>query len=179
MLLGVIGAMMGMDPVEQGEKPMAKIVNQYEVTEKRYIQWILEAKKEGIRLAFTIFWSLMFVGNLVVSAVFGWDSFLIILAVFSGCMILPRDYFIGIRMYRRARLATGENVWKRTVSINEDEIVVNDGNTSTTFKTSTVVKVHQDPVKIRVFLNHKGSLRLYKDSFVEGTAEDCLRVLKA
>ncbi|MCQ2458039.1 MAG: hypothetical protein MJ142_04805 [Clostridia bacterium] len=158
---------------------MKEIINQYEVTEKMYIQWILEAKKEGKRLVFTIIWIIMFVACLVASAVSNWGYFFILMAIYSGYMILPRDYIVGKRMFRKMHFATGGSTWKRTVTVTEDEIVVNDGQTVTTVRTSDIVKVRQDPEKIRVKMNGNRSVRLYKDSFIEGTAEECLHVLKA
>lgn len=155
---------------------MEPYINEYQVTEKLYIQWILEAKKEGTRLAFAIFWCLMTI-FCIGYAIWAESSFFGLLAFYCAFRALPRDLVFAKKMYRRLCTSQGSNSWKRTITVSCNEIVVQDDHTVTTFQTDDVVKVDQDAAKLRVFLRGGNSLRLYKDAFTAGTWQECLERL--
>lgn len=157
---------------------MNQIVNRYEVTERVYKQWIMEAKTEGIKLALMLYWCIVAVACLVLSAVYGWPGLFIIVALYAGYRGLLRDFVVEKKMYSTICSGLEGNVWIRTVTVTGETVTVDDGKTLTTYKVTEVVKVREDRFKIRVFLNNKSSLRLYKDSFVEGTADECVNLLK-
>ena len=147
------------------------------MTRELYRRWIPEAKKEGKRLAFTVFRAVMAVGTLLYFLLCGHDPLFLFLALYCAFMILPRDLIAGGRMYKRLLSLQGTRHWVRTVTVTREEIVVCDGSSQTTPRTADIKKVTRDERVIRVFMNNGTSLRLYTDSFTEGTPEDCLRLL--
>lgn len=156
---------------------MPTCVNEYEVTRKLYLQWVLEAKKSGKHLAFVIFWCLLTIVCLVLSWIFGWDPYELLLTFFCAFMVLPRDIILALLNFKKVRSRQGGSAWTRCITVTADEITVNDGINIATFKTAGVTKVTQDDMKLRVFIKNGGSLRLYKNAFTQGTWQDCLSLL--
>lgn len=148
---------------------MERTVNEYTVSWELYLKWVFEAKKEGKRLAFTVLY--------VVLAIAGIVKQFWILALFCVYMAAVRDYVWAKQNYKKVLAMHGGKEWKRSITVTAEEITVNDCNSEIKIETSRVAKVTQSDEKIRIFLKDYGSLRLYKDSFTEGSREDCLKIL--
>lgn len=152
------------------------LVNEYEVTEKTYISWVYESKKEGIKLFFGVFWSLMFLGCIILFILCNQQYLFLIFALYCVYMALFRDYVAAKAFYKKALSKYG-NRWHRIITISENDIVINDGKVVVNYKTSDIMKIVQNENQIRLFMNDNNSIRLYKNSFVEGKWEDYKNIL--
>lgn len=158
---------------------MNQVVNQYNINEKRYMEWICEEKKEGHRLDFAIIWSVMAIISVVLFFLYDKQFLFLIYAAFCIYFACLRDFVIGKGMFKRLCAMKNGNVWTRTITVTKDNIVVDDGNTVMTYSTLDVVKIDENEARIRVYLKSKGTIRFYKNSFIEGTAEECVCLLRA
>ena len=67
--------------------------------------------------------------------------------------------------------------WMRTIEFLDDEIVVTDHTSISKFKYSNVKKIKEKKNVIMIFMNHNLALRLYQDAFVEGSWEECKKII--
>lgn len=154
------------------------LVNEYEVTEKRYIQWVYESKVEGKKLFFLIFWIVLTFVCLGAFAVYRQEYLLLVFAVYCLYRAVFRDLIGAKAFYKKASASHEDDKWIRTINITEDEIIVHDGKVEIKYKNSDIVKAVWNDERIRLFMLDNSSIRLYKDAFIEGELEDYLKILK-
>lgn len=153
------------------------LVNEYEITEKRYIKWSYENKKEGRRLFFTIFWGVLTVVCFCVSVVFR-DYLSFLFGLYCLYRFGFRDFVVSKAFFRKIISSCADNKWIRTIQISKEDIVIKDGNKTVTYSVSDVIKSTQNDERIRLFMKDNASVRLYKDSFISGDTEEYLDILK-
>lgn len=153
------------------------LVNEYEITEKRYIKWSYENKKEGRRLFFTIFWGVLIVVCFCVSVVFR-DYLSFLFGLYCLYRFGFRDFVVSKAFFRKIISSCADNKWIRTIQISKEDIVIKDGNKTVTYSVSDVIKSTQNDERIRLFMKDNTSVRLYKDSFISGDTEEYLDILK-
>ena len=59
----------------------------------------------------------------------------------------------------------------------DDEIVLTDHTSVSKFKYSNIQKIKEKNNVVMVFMNNNMALRLYKDAFVEGSWEECKKLI--
>lgn len=153
------------------------LINEYEITEKTYIRWVYESKKEGMKFFFTVFWSLMFLGCMILFILNNQNYLFLIFALYCIYRALFRDYAAAKALYKKAISAFDDNKWRRIITISEEGIVINDGKIAVNYKTSDIIKIVENENQIRLFMNDNTSIRLYKNSFVKGNWEDYKNIL--
>lgn len=154
------------------------LVNEYEVTEKRYIQWVYESRREGKKGFFLFFWALLMIGCIILFCVYIKDYLFLVFAGYCLYRAILRDYFAARNHYKKALALYADKIWKRIVSISENGIVIDDGRAEVKYELSDIVKSVQNEERIRLFMNDNNSIRLYKDSFTEGDLKDYFDILK-
>ena len=152
------------------------LVNEYDVTKKMFLQWARQSRQRPARIVMTTLWALLFFLTFSLFIISTANIFLI-LALFCVYRAFFQEYVIALRLYKKNLSTYGENAWHRKISISGEDIVINSGNITVTYKTSDIVKIVQRENLIRLFMNDKSSIRLYKDSFVEGNWEDYENIL--
>lgn len=149
------------------------LVNEYEITEKRYIQWVYESKREGRKLFFMIFWGVLTL-ICILSAVIFHDYLFLLFGVYCLYRAVLRDIVVSKAFFRKKISSCNGNKWIRTIQITKDDIVIKDGNTVVEYKNSDIVKSTQNDERIRLFMKDNTSVRLYMDSFISGNIEEYL-----
>lgn len=148
------------------------LINEYEVTEKMYLSWVFQSKKEGKKLVFLIFWSIMALIAFVLYILSSNSPLFSFMAFYCIFMAVGADFVRGRTFYKQALSMRGTSKWKRSITISSDNIVINDGKIVVNYKTSDITKVVEKGDLIRLFMNDKTSVRMYKSKFVEGNWED-------
>lgn len=152
------------------------LVNEYEITEKRYIQWVYENKKEGRKLFFMILWGVLTVVCIIVLAIYH-DYLFLPFALYCLYRAVFRDFVVSKAFFRRKISSCDDKKWIRTIQITKDDIEIKDGNTVVKYKNSDIIKSTQNDERIRLFMKDNKSVRLYKDSFVSGDIKEYLETL--
>lgn len=143
------------------------IVNEYEITERRYIKWVFESKLAGRKLGFLILWCVLLLVCVLAFALSKNDYLYLVFALYCLYRAALRDLLTAKAFYKRKISSAGDK-WIRTIKINEDELEILDANSEVRYKLSDIVKATSNEERIRLFMNDKTSVRLYKASFVEG-----------
>lgn len=154
------------------------LINKYDVTEKMYIEWTYESKKEGKRLFFCVFWSVLFLSCLILFGMYSQEYLLLVFGIYCIYRSFVRDYVVAKAFYKKTLLIHKDNKWSRVIRIEDDCIVIDDGNALVEYNTSNIIRTVQNDKRIRVFMNDGNSIRMYKNAFVEGNIEDYKDVLK-
>ena len=101
-------------------------------------------------------------------------SLIVILAVFK--LFIAR-FVVWAKRYKLYSTIYGVTEWLRTTEFLDDEIVLTDHTSVTKLKYSNIEKIKEKDNAVMIFLNHNMALRLYKDAFVEGSWEDCKKII--
>ena len=101
---------------------------------------------------------------------------LIVLATYK--LFIGRFVYISKR-YKMFAKTYGVDEWLRTIEFLEDEIVLTDHTTINKLQYCNIKKVIEKGNVILILLNDNMALRLYKDAFVEGSWEECKKLLNS
>ena len=98
------------------------------------------------------------------------------LLLLSLIYVTPRSvYTTQYRIYSKDYCV---KKWQRIVEFTDDEIIVNDDDNSVLkFEYSTIKRVKEKRKMVIVFLKSGFEIRLYKKAFVEGSWEECKRLI--
>lgn len=158
--------------------------NEYKITKELMMSWAREYFFRGpIDIILFVLWIIVGafgVGSLVVLAIIGghWlecyiSILFILLSVFklfiSRFIVMSNRYKMHARTY-------GVSEWIRTIEFTEDEIIFTDHTTIIRFPYD-IKKVVEKNNSVVVFFNNNSTIRFYKDSFVEGTWEECKKFI--
>lgn len=163
------------------------IKNEFTVTKDMYLDWGEESRRKGVGGKFRIFWIVMAAMMFVVSVVvlFGereyWYYGFYFLALGVVCIIrITVRYKVMLSMqYKKfAKLFGGEN-WTRTVEFTDDEIITINGNITLKNKYDEIIKMRTAGNKIWLDTDKGSVVRMYKDSFANGSFEELEKLLKA
>lgn len=142
--------------------------NEFKVTRKRYMQWVLESMFRGARCVFMVFWS-VFGGCLLgigFTGVMGFESLYIILGMFCIYQAFFRSMLMGFKQYLALARNYGQENWTRVIDFEEDGLVVTEGNVTVQLKYEDILSVKENEERILLQFKNKTFVRLYKDSFV-------------
>ena len=101
-------------------------------------------------------------------------TLMLIIAVFK---LFIQRFIIWSKRYKLYASTYGVAEWMRTIEFLDDEIVVTDHTSISKFKYSNVKKIKEKKNVIMIFMNHNLALRLYQDAFVEGSWEECKKII--
>lgn len=156
------------------------LINEYDVTEKKYINWVFENKLSGKKKYFTVFWLLMIPCFAILCFLDSQRYLYVYLIAIVYCLYrgVIRDYIAGKAVYKKRLATNGTDSWHRIIRISSEELVIDDGKVVVNYKNSDIVKTVANEKRIRIFMNDGSSIRLYNDSFVQGKVENYKETLK-
>ncbi len=99
--------------------------------------------------------------------------FSIILLFLSVFKLFFSRFVVCSNRYKLLSKTYGVTEWIRSVEFNDEEITLCDYTSVTKFKYNNIKKIKEKNNVIMIFFNNNLALRLYKDTFVEGSWEEC------
>ncbi len=152
--------------------------NQYKITKKEMLSWIKEWRLQG---ATNIIWFVLW----CISGATGFGSlfamlffdahwifcFLCLLGLLLCCLYAP--FFVLSNRYQMLSKAYGESEWLRIIDFTEDEIIFVEHTSVRKFGYKSIKEIKEKNKIIIIFFSNNLALRLYKDTFVEGSWEEC------
>lgn len=164
--------------MDKEDKTMIK--NEYRVTKKVYLSWVAEGMFKGTRLVMTIVWCVFALCMGVMAAISYLQGFCILMMLFGIYRAFGRIFVISNRQYKLlAEMYGAEEGWLRTITFEEEEIVLSEGRTTVKYAYKDIIEVQEKDNKIWLKAVDKTVIRMYKDCFVEGTWEECKQLLQA
>lgn len=159
--------------------------NEYKITKKLLTSWCIESRFSGISLVLFVIWCILalFFAFLLLALIYieyDWYyifllSFLLFTCIYK--MILER-LIVSFNQYKFLSNSHGSTEWLRTIEFSDESIVITDGAiTTTTYQYSSIKKIKEKKNKIWLIFDNKSILRLYKDTFVEGSWEKCKELI--
>jgi hypothetical protein len=159
--------------------------NEYKITKDIIKSWAKEYQLHGTANIFLfILWC--FVGvvgffGLIFSVAMSLDwkiiylyALMLIIAIFK---LFIQRFIVWSKRYKLYSTTYGVTEWMRTTEFLDDEIVLTDHTSVTKFKYSNIQRIKEKGNVVMIFMNNNMALRLYKDAFVDGSWEECKRIL--
>ena len=161
------------------EENNATIKNEYRVTWKKYLEWWLESKVKPPRLIIAIVWIVLGFVWLVLGLVLDFGTALYFFMVFF-CFyrVAPRDILVLNRQYKSMAKSFGQEEWFRTIVFEEERVIVLEGNVTINIQYSDISEVKEKDNKVWLMLKDKKVIRMYKDSFVDSSWEECKSLIE-
>lgn len=152
--------------------------NAYTVTWKLYCSWTVEQLFRGIRFFTRLIFCLL--GGIAFGRSFAGGFRPLFLVLSFLCM-----YFAFLRDIRRAKkeyddLANeyGEDDWKRTITLEDDRIVLEEGSVCKEYSYSDIKNMYERKNHFCLVMRSGAMLRLYKSGMVESAADECWTLLE-
>ena len=153
--------------------------NEYKVTRELMMSW----SKNVFGSATSVFWvmyvitGLIGIGLLIMLSIFGGDRLSWVLAcfvlLFSAYRLFFLCYYFFAKRYKMLSKTYGVKEWIRTIEFKDEEIVLTEHNSVCRMKYANIRRISENGNDIIIYFNDNLSVRLYKDTFVEGTWEEC------
>ena len=157
---------------------------EYQVTKQLMRSWVMENRFSGVNLVLFILWTVLLSFWIPV-------TMLLILIQARMSIILMGIFFCVVAIYKiiGQRLLSasvqyktyakiyGAN-WTRTIEFMDDCIQITEGSSTHRHPYSVVSKVDEKDNIIWLYCENKSALRLYKDKFVDGTWEECRKLMQ-
>ena len=158
--------------------------NQYKITKKEMLSWIKEWRLQGASniILFALWCISGATGFGALIAITFFEAHWIFCFLFLLCLLLFILYaplFVLSNRYQTLSKAYGKAEWVRTTNFAEDEIVVADHTSITKFRYENIKKIKEKNTVIIIFFNNNLAIRLYKDTFIEGSWEECKQKIKS
>ena len=161
------------------------IRNEFALTKDLYVEWCKEAQKKSISGKFRIFWialsMIMFIMGIALlisdlkEKMFG--IYFLALGIFCVFRSVRYDYVYKAQYKQLAEKMGGEN-WIRTVDFTDDGIITTNGNITVKNMYSEIKGVRTDGNKIYLDMDKNSVIRLYMDSFTQGSYESFRSIIK-
>lgn len=159
--------------------------NEYKITKDLMRSWAKEYHIHGAANIFLfILWcvvGVIGVSGMIFSIVLHADwmvvylyALMFVIAVFK---LFIQRFIVWSKKYKIYSTAYGVTEWMRTTEFLDDEIVLTDHTSVSKFKYSNIRKIKEKSTIVMIFMNNNMALRLYKDSFVEGSWEECKEII--
>ncbi|MBO4432611.1 MAG: YcxB family protein [Clostridia bacterium] len=153
--------------------------NEYIIDWPLLKKWTNERHHSGIRLALYIVWCILLVGSFVftilsiVANMYTNAFYFILIALFSFYRAFLWNVMIAKQQYKRFAQTYGKNSWVRTISFEENGIVIKEEKTETKYNYSDILEIVEKDEGIYLRLQAKTVIRLYKSKIVDCTWEEC------
>ena len=152
--------------------------NEFTVTKQEMLSWVKRYNFTGAanKILFALYLLLGLVGVSLLLTVISNDGdkfggaigiASVIISVYK--LFFERRVFM-LRRYNLYAKTYGVDEWQRIIEFTDDEIVINDQNMRKIIDKGNVVFI---------VLNNNIAMRFYKDTFTEGTWEDCKTMLES
>ena len=155
--------------------------NQYKITKEEMMSWAKEYHLQGAaNIVLFILWCIVGVIGLAMLVLLSFiggdfvDWYLSILFLFLSVYKLFFSRFVfWSNKYKLLSRTYGVSEWTRSVEFTDDEITLYDHNSVSKFKYENIKKIKEKNNVIMIFFNNNLALRFYKNTFVEGSWDDC------
>ena len=159
--------------------------NEYKITKELLRSWAKEYHIHGAANIFLfILWcvvGIIGISGLIFSIALHTDwivvylyALMLVIAVFK---LFIQRFIIWSKRYKLYSTTYGVTEWIRTTEFLDDEIVLTDHTSVSKFKYSNIQKIKEKNNVVMIFMNNNMDLRLYKDSFVEGSWDECKQMI--
>ena len=153
------------------------IRNEYRVTWNLFRAWLWENKKKPPRLAIAIMWIVLCLAATVMGVVLQYP-FYFVFTIFALYRAFFRDILVAGRQYETMAKSYGQKDWLRTITFDEENIAVVEGNISVNYKYPDISEIREKDNKVWLQLKDKMVIRLYKDCFVDADWEECRSLIE-
>lgn len=156
--------------------------NEYTINKKTMLSWArkLPENTAPANIILWILWGIVGVISLLLLAILivtGGDWFDWYIAIVLLALTLYKLFFARLitaaSKYRMCVKTYGVAEWQRAIEFTEDEIIVSDHTSVSRFGYDTVKKIQEKKNVVVIRLKSDMGIVLYKDTFVEGTWEEC------
>ena len=161
--------------------------NEHKITKELMMSWAKEFYLVRVRdIILAILWSIVALCGLILllsSYLVGGDALNWLLA-FLFLFLATYKLFFGRFVYTAKRYKMfartyGVGEWLRTIEFLEDEIVVTDHTTVNKLQYHNIKKVIEKGNVVLILFNDNIAFRLYKDAFIDGSWEECKKLLNS
>lgn len=155
------------------------IKNEYRVTWKMFGSWLLENKMKPPKLFFTIMWTIFGLVVIGMAVAFRFAAYYVIALLFL-CFyrMLFRDILVARRQYAAMAKSYGQRDWLRTITFEEGQITLLEGNISVNYMYSDLSEIKEKDNKVWLILKDDKVIRMYKDCFVNADWEKCRSLIE-
>ena len=162
------------------------MTNQYTVNKELINSWAKEYNLYGIKnkILFALWCLLGFIGiiGMILSVILLQDIMVIliygIIIAFALIKLFASPYIKWQNKYKLYTTTYGVTEWLRKIEFSDDEITVTDHNNVCKFKYQSIEKIKETDRTILLYLKNNIVIRLYKNSFIDCTPEECLNQIK-
>ena len=159
--------------------------NEYKITKELLRSWAKEYHIHGAANIFLfILWcvvGIIGISGVIFSIALHTDwivvylyALMLVIAVFK---LFIQRFIIWSKRYKLYSITYGVTEWMRTTEFLDDEIVLTDHTSVSKLKYSNIQKIKEKTNVVMIFMNNNMALRLYKDAFIEGSWEECKKML--
>ena len=159
--------------------------NKYKITKDLIKSWAKEYHIHGaVNIFLFILWCVVGVIGLLgltfsIAMSLDWKiiylyALMLIIAIFK---LFIQRFIVWSKRYKLYSTTYGVTEWIRTTEFLDDEIVLTDHTSVSKFKYSNIQKIKEKNNVVMIFMNNNMALRLYKDSFVEGSWKECKNMI--
>ena len=159
--------------------------NEYKITKDLIKSWAKEYNLHGAANIFLfVIWCVVGVigiSGLIFSILLHIDwlvvylyALILVIAVFK---LFIQRFIVWPKRYQLFSTTYGVTEWMRTMEFSDDEIVLTDHTSVSKFQYDNIQKIKEKNNVVMIFMNNNLALRLYKDAFVEGSWEECKKML--
>lgn len=159
--------------------------NEYKITKDLLKSWAKEYHLRGSANIF-LFIILCFVGLVGISGMIfsiaiqeNWIIVYLYALVFITAIykLFIQRFIIWSKRYKLYSTTYGVTEWMRTIEFLDDEIILTDHTSVSKFKYGNIQKIKEKDNLVIIFMNNNMALRLYKDSFVDGSWDECKQII--
>lgn len=159
--------------------------NEYKITKDLIRSWAKEYHIHGAANIFLfVLWciaGIIGISGMIFSIMLHTDwmvvylyALMLAIAVFK---LFIQRFIVWSKRYKLYSTTYGVTEWMRTTEFLDDEIVLTDHTSVSKLKYSNIQKIKEKSNVVMIFMNNNMALRLYKDAFVEGSWEECKKMI--
>lgn len=161
--------------------------NEYKITKELMQSWAKKYHIHGKRNKISfVLWCLVGVCGLYLLVVYALglaDSRDIYFSILFLGLAVYRLFFMRFvawsNRYKLMAKTYGVTEWVRTIEFLDDEIVLTDHTTTMKTAYTQITKIKEKGNMVLIFCNNDTAIRLYKDAFVEGSWEECKKLINS
>ena len=86
-------------------------------------------------------------------------------------------YFVWNKRFDQLSKSYGMSKWQRSTEFLDNEVKLSENSSSVSFKYSQIKKLKEKGKLVMLFLDNGLAVRIYKDAFVDGSWEECKKLL--
>ena len=159
--------------------------NEYKITKDLIKSWAKEYNLHGAANIFLfVIWCVVGVigiSGLIFSILLHIDWLIVylyaLILVITVFKLFIQRFIVWSKRYQLYSTTYGVTEWMRTTEFSDDEIVLTDHTSVSKFQYYNIQKIKEKNNVVMIFMNNNLALRLYKDAFVEGSWEECKKML--